>query len=330
MMIQLYKNTRGKKWIDFAMKWGTVIAVFVLFAIFSVTMPDTFFKMKNMVTVFRNISITAIIATGLTFALTVGGFDMSVGSAATAADAVIMSLFVWYGLSSGISVVLTLIVVMAVGAVNSLLIVKFKIPDSLATLSAMFIFEGVAMTYSGGGSISERMTKMDGTITTGLMPEPFKLLGATPWIIIIMVIVVAFAHFFLNYTKYGRYMYAVGGNKEAAALAGIPVGRYRTLAYVLSSFFAGLGGIILCSRVGSFQINAGAAYLMPAIAASYIGLSVGGDGKASAVGTFIGAVLIGLLENGLVMMSVPYYSLNIVKGIVLALALASTFIRAKN
>lgn len=186
------------------------------------------------------------------------------------------------------------------------------------------------MTYSGGGSISERMTKMDGTVTTGLMPESFKFLGATPWIIIIMAIVVAFAHFFLNYTKYGRYMYAVGGNKEAAALAGIPVGKYRMLAYVLSSFFAGLGGIILCSRVGSFQINAGAAYLMPAIAASYIGLSVGGDGKASAVGTFIGAVLIGLLENGLVMMSVPYYSLNIVKGIVLSLALASTFIRTKN
>lgn len=330
MKTKLHTNSGGKKWIDFSMKWGTVIAVFVLFALFSISMPDTFFKMKNMVTVFRNISITAIIATGLTFALTVGGFDMSVGSAATVADAVIMSLFVWYGMSSGISVVLTLLIVMTVGLVNSLLIVKFKIPDSLATLSAMFIFEGVAMTYSGGGSISERMTKMDGTITTGLMPESFKLLGATPWIIIIMVIVVAFAHFFLNYTKYGRYMYAVGGNKEAAALAGIPVGRYRMLAYVLSSFFAGLGGIILCSRVGSFQINAGAAYLMPAIAASYIGLSVGGDGKASAVGTFIGAVLIGLLENGLVMMSVPYYSLNIVKGIVLSLALASTFIRAKN
>lgn len=328
-MTGLNKSIQAKKYIDFAMKWGTVIAVLLLFGLFALTMPDTFLKIDNMVTIFRNISITAIIATGLTFALTVGGFDMSVGSAATVADSVIMSLFVWYGLSSGLSIALTLIVTMAVGLVNSLLIVKFKIPDSLATLSAMFIFEGVAMTYSGGGSISERMTKMDGTVTTGLMPEGFKLLGATPWIIIIMVVVVAFAHFFLNYTKYGRYMYAVGGNKEAAALAGIPVGRYRMLAYVLSSFFAGLGGIILCSRVGSFQINAGAAYLMPAIAASYIGLSVGGDGKASAIGTFIGAVLIGLLENGLVMMSVPYYSLNIVKGAVLALALASTFIRNK-
>lgn len=329
-MLKVKKGPNAQKALNFTMKWGTVLAIIFLFALFSILMPETFLKADNIVTVLRNISITAIIAIGLTFPLTVGGFDMSVGSAATVADSLIMSLFVWYGLSSGLSIVMTLIIVTIVGAVNSLLIVKFKIPDSLATLAVMFIFEGVAMTYSGGGSISENMTKMDGTPTTGLMPESFKLLGATPWIIILMIVVVAFAHFFLKYTKYGRYMYAVGGNQEAAKLAGIPVGRYKALAYFMSSFFAGLGGIVLCSRVGSFQINAGAAYLMPAIAASYVGLSVGGDGKASAIGTFVGAMLIGLLENGLVMMSVPYYSLNIVKGVVLSLALASTFIRNKH
>lgn len=319
-----------KTGLDFTMKWGTVLAVVFLFIFFSILMPDTFLRTSNIITVFRNVSITAIIAIGLTFPLTVGGFDMAVGSAATIADSMIMSLFVWYGMSTGMSLVIALLAASVVGLVNSLLIVKFKIPDSLATLAAMFIFEGVAMTYSGGGSISERMTRMNGQITTGLMPESFKYLGATPWIIILMVVVVAFAHFFLNYTKYGRYMYAVGGNQEAARLAGIPVGKYKALAYILSSLFAGLGGIVLCSRVGSFQINAGAAYLMPAIASSYVGLSVGGDGKASAIGTFVGAVLIGLLENGLVMMSVPYYSLNIMKGIVLSLALASTFIRGRH
>jgi len=121
----------------------------------------------------------------------------------------------------------------------------------------------------------------------------------------------------------------VGGNLEAARLSGIPVERYRTLAYVLSALLAALGGVILASRIGSSQINAGAGYLMPAVAAAYIGFSVGGAGRPNALGTLLGAVLMGVLENGLVMMSVPYYSLNIVKGGVLAIALASTYFRKK-
>jgi simple sugar transport system permease protein len=190
----------------------------------------------------------------------------------------------------------------------------------------MFIFAGVAMTYSGGGAISENMT-FKGTMAPGKITGSFKAIGQTPWIILIMLAVVLVMHVFLNMTKYGRYLYAVGGNREAAKLVGINVGKYRLIAYLLSALFAGIAGLMLCSRVGSFQINAGEAYLMPAIAAAFIGESVGGAGKANAIGTFVGAVLIGILENGLIMLSVPYYALNIVKGIVLAAALALTFFR---
>ena len=116
---------------------------------------------------------------------------------------------------------------------------------------------------------------------------------------------------------------------EAARLSGIPVNRYRTLAYILSCSLAALGGIMLAARLGSSQINAGAGYLMPSVAAAYIGFSVAGQGRPNAIGTFLGAVLVGVLENGLVMLSVPYYSLNIVKGSVLALALAMTYFRKK-
>jgi simple sugar transport system permease protein len=173
------------------------------------------------------------------------------------------------------------------------------------------------------------MPRLDGTPTFGTLPSSFRLIGQAPYIIIIMLVVVAAVHIFLNYTKYGRYLYVVGGNMEAARLSGIPIDRYRTLAYLISASLAALGGILLASRIGSAQINAGAGYLMPAVAAAFIGFSVAGAGRPNAIGTFAGAVLVGVLENGLVMMSIPYYSMNIVKGAVLAIALAFTYVRKK-
>jgi simple sugar transport system permease protein len=309
-------------------KWGTVLTILLLVVFFSLTMPH-FFAPSNLVTILRSISIVTVIAIGVTMSLTVNGFDLSVGSVATFADSVVISMFVWYSLGTGASIAVALFAVLLVGAFNSFLIVKLRIPDLLATLSMLFIIEGVAMTYTGGGSISEGMPRLDGTLTFGRLEPTFRLLGQTPYIIIIMLVVVAIVHIFLTYTKHGRYMYVVGGNQEAARLSGIPVNRYRALAYFLSASLAGLGGIMLASRIGSAQINAGQGYLMPAVAAAYIGFSVGGVGRANAIGTFVGAVLVGVLENGLVMMSVPYYSLNIVKGAVLALALASTYFRKR-
>ena len=313
---------------SFINKWGTVIAVVLLILFFSITMPH-FITSSNILTILRSISIVTVIAIGLTIALTVDGLDLSIGSTATFANSLVVSMFVWYSMSTLTSIVLALGIALIVGAVNAFIIVKVKIPDLLATLSTLFIFEGVAMTYTGGGSISEGMPRLDGTPTEGVLTPGFKLIGQAPYIIIIMFVVVIVVHIFLNYTKHGRYLYVVGGNREAARLSGIPVDRYRALAYMLSAFFAALGGIMLASRIGSAQINAGAGYLMPAVAAAFIGLSFAGKGRPNAIGTFVGAVLVGVLENGLVMMSVPYYSLNIVKGSVLALALASTYYRRR-
>jgi simple sugar transport system permease protein len=317
-------------WMDFLSKWGTVLTIGFLIILFSVMMPKIFLTISNITTILRSISIVTVIAIGVTISLTVNGFDLSVGSTATFADALVMTMFIWYGMPTFSSVFLALIVALAVAAVNSFLIVKLKVPDMLATLASMFIFQGVAMTYSGGGSVSQNMARLDGTITTGKVSPLFSKIGEAPWIIIIMLVVVASVHIFLTYTKHGRYLYAVGGNLEAARLSGIPVNRYRTIAYFLSTLFASLGGIMIASRVGSAQINAGAGYLMPAVAAAYIGFSFAGAGKANAIGTLVGALLVGILENGLVMLSVPYYSLDIVKGIVLAVALASTYFRKKS
>lgn len=324
----LSNKSFGANFLSFISKWGTVITVVGLIIFFSIAMPP-FRSMSNVMTILRSISIVTVIAIGMTIALTINGLDLSVGSVTTFADSIVISMFVWYSMPAGISILVAIAICLLVAAINSFLIVKVKIPDLLATLSTMFIFEGVAMTYTGGGSISEGMPRLDGTPTVGKLPQVFKLLGQAPYIIIIMVVVVVVVHVFLTYTKHGRYLYVVGGNIEAARLSGIPVNRYRALAYFLSTFFAAIGGVLLASRIGSAQINAGAGYLMPAVAAAYIGFSFGGAGRANAIGTFVGAVLVGVLENGLVMMSVPYYSLNIVKGAVLALALASTYIKKK-
>ena len=316
--------------LNFLTKWGTVLTIIFLISLFSILMPDTFPTISNFTTILRSISIVTIIAIGVTISLTVNGFDLSVGSTATFSDALIMTLFIWYNKTTGISIIITLCISMIIAVINSFFIVKIKIPDMLVTLATMFIFQGVAMTYSGGGSVSENMAKLDGTPTTGKVPELFSKFGQAPWIIILMLIIVIIVHIFLTYTKYGRYLYSVGGNLEAARLSGIPVNKYRTFAYFLSTFFAALGGILLASRVGSAQINAGAGYLMPSVAAAYIGFSVAGIGKPNAIGTLVGALLVGVLENGLVMLSVPYYSLDIVKGAVLIIALASTYFRSKN
>lgn len=321
--------------VSFFSKWGTIITIFILFILFtfmnwdSETGASLWLTGNNMITIVRSVAITAIIAIGLTFSLTVNGMDLSIGANANFACTFIMSMYVWNDMNMGVAILLTLIVGISVAVLNSILIVKFKIPDMVAALAVMFVYQGIALTYSNGGAITERMRRSDGSQSVGLVPEIFRKLGTEPWLLIILVAVVIFSFIFLNYTKYGRCMYAVGGNPLAAKLSGISVNRYKIAAYCFSAFFAALGGICLAARVGTAQVSAGDAYLMPAVSAAYIGFSVAGAGKANAIGTLIGALLVGMLENGLIMMAVPYYAMNIIKGAVLAIALAVTYYKGK-
>lgn len=313
---------------DFLYKYGTLITVALLILVFG-TVADNFLSTSNIINILRSISIVTIIAVGLTVSLAVGGFDLSVGSTASLANALVISMFVWHGQQIGIGIGLTVLFCLAVGLINAFLVINFKIDDMLMTLATMFIFQGVALTYTRGATISQNMIMPSGDFATGKIPAAFEKIGQVPWIIVIMVLVVLVVHLFLTYTKHGRYMYMIGGNREAAALSGIPVSRYRLIAYLVSALFAAIGGIILGARVMTAEVNSGGPYLMDAVAAAFIGYSVFGAGKPNALGTFVGAVLIGILQNGLIMLSVPYYAMDIVKGSVLALALALTYYRRK-
>ena len=313
---------------DFLYKYGTILTIAILILVFSFV-SDRFLTGSNIINILRSVSIVTIIAIGVTISLSVGGFDMSVGSVASISVAVVISAFVWYEQSMGVAILLALGAAIICGLFNAFMIVKIKIQDMLMTLATMFIFQGIALTYTKGAVISQNMVMQNGDIAPGTISPLFAKLGEVPYIIIIMFAVVLVVHLFLTYTKHGRYMYMIGGNQEAARLSGIPVDRYRILAYVLSGLFAALGGIILGSRVMTAEINAGSPYLMDAVAAAYIGFSVLGAGKANALGTMVGAILIGILQNGLVMLSVPYYAMDIVKGAVLAFALALTYYKKR-
>ncbi|WP_240350141.1 ABC transporter permease [Pectobacterium brasiliense] len=303
----------------------TVVALIALFGLAS----ENFLDPYNIINILRSIAIVTVIAIGVSISLSVGGFDLSVGSTASLANALVISLFVWHGFGTTGAIVLTLLLCTLVGLFNAFLIVVLKIPDMLATLASLFVIQGVAMTYSYGGSITQNMVLPSGEMAEGVIPELFATLGQVPVIVVIMLAVTVLVQLYLSLTKHGRRMYAIGGNPEAARLAGIRTARYRVQAYVFSSLLAALGGILLASRIGSSQVNAGGGYLMDAVAAAYIGFSLAGSGKPNALGTLLGAVILGVLQNGLVMLSVPYYAMDIIKGLVLALALAMTYIQKR-
>ncbi|MDX5475274.1 MAG: ABC transporter permease [Bacillaceae bacterium] len=318
-------NTRPKwDFFSFFYKYGTLLTIVVLVVVFALATP-AFLQTNNIISILRSISIVTIIAIGITISLAVNGFDLSVGSVASLSNAVVISMFVWFSQNTVVAIGAAIGAALIVGVLNSFFIVKGKIPDMLLTLAMMFIIQGIALTYTRGATISQNMIMPDSTFAEGTISPFFAKIGQVPWIILIMLLVVLAVHLFLNYTKHGRYMYIIGGNIEAARLSGIPVNRYKTVAYLLSALFASIGGIVLASRVMTAEINAGAPYLMDAVAAAFIGFAVLGAGKPNAFGTFIGAVLIGVLSNGLIMMSVPYYAMDIVKGSVLAFALLLTY-----
>lgn len=314
---------------SFLSNWAAIIVTILLVVVFSIAMPRTFPTSGNFTTILRSISITTVLGMGLTITLAVGGFDLASGYSATMASYFAMSYIIWYGTDWRIACLIAVGGTILLQLVSMFLIVVCKIPDLLATCAMQFVLDGLSLTYSGGGAISAGMPRPDGQPSLGKVPQVFKKLGTAPTIVIIMFVCVIFVHIFLSYTKYGRYIYATGGNKIAAKLSGINVKKYRVIAGVLAAVFIALAGILVCSRNQSAQINGCVSYSMPALAGVFIGRSVAGQGKPNAIGTLIGSILIGILDNGLVMMAVPYYSLNAVKGLVLALALISAYWNTK-
>ncbi|NBD25385.1 ABC transporter permease [Paenibacillus glycinis] len=323
--------------LQFSFKYGAIIFIGIVLLFFSLY-NQYFFTYNNLADILRSISIVTFVAIGVTISLTVDGFDLSVGSTVSLATVLSATLMVWFQMPLVLVIVIPLVFGAIVGLINAFLIVKVRIPDLLATLAVMYIVSGVHKTYTKGYSIYSNMQMQDGTKAPGVMTKEFlwigqgKLLGV-PFPVILMVIAVVAAHLFFKYTRLGRQMIMMGGNEEAARLSGLRVKRVRTYAYVASGVLAAIGGILFAARVGNGQVDAGSPMLMEAVAAVFVGYSVFGAGRPNVIGTFFGAILIGVLVNGMTMLNVEYYTTDIIKGAVLVLALAVTFIhlnRRKN
>ncbi|EFM09778.1 inner-membrane translocator [Paenibacillus curdlanolyticus YK9] len=316
--------------LNFIFKYGALLVIGIVILFFSLW-DEHFFTYANLSDILRSISIVTFVAIGVTFSLTVDGFDLSVGSTVSLTTVTAATIMVWYEMPLIVVIVVPILIGALIGLLNALLIVRVRIPDLLATLAVMYIISGVQRTYTKGYSIYNNMAMEDGTTAPGKFTDSFlwigqgKLLGI-PVPVILMVIAVVLVHLFFKYTRYGRQMQMTGGNEEAARLSGVRVKRIRTAAYVISGVFAAIGGILFAARTGTGQIDAGAPMLMEAVASVFVGYSVLGAGRPNVIGTFFGAVLIGVLLNGMTMMHIPYYTNDIIKGAVLILALAVTFI----
>lgn len=316
-------------YIDILVNYGVFMAIAAMFTFFSFRVRG-FASFSNVTNILRAISITTLIATGVTFALSVGGFNLAGGASAGLAGAVAVSLMVWNEVPPVICIITALFIGAILGLFMAFLCIRMNIPDLLASLSISFVASGLELTYTDGLNIYSNMLKPasgGGYITApGVIPPSYLAigqgyLGPIPIPAVIMLVVAVLVHVFLNNTKWGRYFYSIGGNMEAARLAGIPVDMYKTLAYVLSFVLAALGGIVLTARLGSSQSLAGQAFNMDALAATFIGFAVLGAGKPNMLGTFTGAVFMGVMINGLTMMNVPYTAQDIFKGAILIIAL---------
>lgn len=313
-------------WI--AYKYGLLIVLGLMIFYFAST-EEAFGTWRNSLVILQSVAIVAIVALGVTVSLAVDGFDLSIGSNVGFVVMLTAMVMVRFEVPGVVAVLIGVLAGVVIGLFNGLLIVKARIPDLLATLGTLFVLEGLALIMTSGQSVAVGMT-IGGEATKGRFTDDFLWLGrgkvlGVPVPVIIMIVLAVAMIVFLTRTRWGRILYAIGGNREAARLAGIRVDRYRVLAYVISGTFASIGGILLAARLGRGDVGAGAPFLLEAVAAALIGFAVLGANKPNAFGTAIGALFIGVMLNGLTMKNAPYYTQDFVKGTLLVAALILSF-----
>lgn len=320
--------------VELAIRYGFLVLMAVLIVFFGI-MAEGFLTPFSAVFILQSVAITGILALGVTATLVVGGFDLSIGAVATSALMLSSYVMVVWEMSALSAVLICLAMGAFVGLVNGLLVVKMRVPDLLATLGMMFLLVGAQRIPTEGRSISTGMSLPDGSVANGKFSEAFLALGRhridfiapnlVPLSVIFLIAIALGVWVFLETTRHGRLMYAIGSNQQAASLAGANVNRYKVVAYMISGVLASVGGILLAARLGRGDVASGNNLLLDSVAAALIGFAVLGASKPNAFGTAVGALFVGILLQGLTMMNAPYYTQDFVKGAVLVIALVFTF-----
>lgn len=306
------KTGKGFRVSQLTQKLGPLLGLMILILIVSILNPG-FLEPLNILNLLRQVSINALIAFGMTFVILTGGIDLSVGSILALSSAFVANMMV-AGFDPIMAIIVGCLLGGVMGAVNGLMITKGRMAPFIATLATMTIFRGLTLVYTNGNPI------------TGLGDSlPFQLFGrgymlGIPVPAITMIITFALLWIVLHKTSFGRKTYAIGGNEKASIVSGVKVDRIKIMIYSLAGTLSALAGAILTSRLNSAQPTAGTSYELDAIAAVVLGGTSLSGGRGRIVGTLIGALIIGTLNNGLNLLGVSSFYQMVVKGIVILIA----------
>lgn len=286
---------------------GLVVVTLVM-----ILASDTFLTASNLSNIARQVSINAIIAVGMTCVILTGGIDLSVGPVMALSGTLTAGLMV-AGVPPGLAIGAGMLVGVAFGIGNGLFVAYLHMPPIIVTLATMGIARGLGLMYTDGYPISG-------------LPEWFAFVGRASVFgmqvpILIMLLTYLAAYVLLQHTRIGRYIYAIGGNEEAVRLSGVRAARFKLLVYGISGLTAAIAGLVLTSRLMSGQPNAGVSFELDAIAAVVLGGASIAGGRGVIVGTLLGAMLLGVLNNGLNMLGVSPYVQSVIKGGIILLAI---------
>ncbi|MFL9869353.1 ABC transporter permease [Paraburkholderia fungorum] len=302
-------QSRSAHMRDIYRRYGIVAVLIVLCVVLSFA-NQYFLTLGNIADILRQTSINGILAVGMTYVVLTAGIDLSVGSTLALAGIISASLVTGphpHGAAIGLAAGLA--VGAAIGAINGLLVARLSIPPFVATLGMLSAARGLTYIYNDGMPVTDLP---DGYLTIGT-----GAIAGIPVPIIVFALVVVLFWFVLRYTTYGRYVYAVGGNAKSAKTSGISTGKILFSVYVIGGLLAGLAGIILAARTTSALPQAGVSYELDAIAAVVIGGTSLSGGTGSLGGTVVGALLIGVINNGLNLLGVSSYYQQVVKGVII-------------
>ncbi|QCU76985.1 ABC transporter permease [Citricoccus sp. SGAir0253] len=306
--------------VQFVWQGGTVIALVALIAVFGALSPAGFLSLGNLTNILAQVAILTIIAAAQTMVMVTGHFDLSVGTTATLSGASASALML-AGLPVPVAILLGLGVGLAVGMVNGFLVAYLNISAIVATLATLTTVGGLAFIVT------------DGTTLYG-MPASFFWIGQArplglPLPVVFAVIVAALVWVVLRYTTVGRRWYAVGGNAEVARLSGVSVRRNVFWAFALAGVTSGLGGIVLVSRLSSASATSANDYMMLAVAAVFLGMTLSGSGQANLGGTLVGVGIIGVLQNGLNIVGVNTYVQQVLTGVIIVAAVLLSSVKSR-
>lgn len=312
--------------LTFLRRYGTMIGFASILVFFTIALPDTFMTARNWLNISQQMSMLMVVAAGMTIVMVMGDFDLSVGSMASFAGIAVAILFTM-GVPVWAAVILALLIGLAGGAINGALIAFVGILPFVATLATLTIFSGAAFVISGGKTISGRaIPEAFSQFARGGIPlgEWGGVAISLPNLTLVAIVIVALVWILLEQTTFGRRLYAIGGNIEAAHLSGVAVRKLKLIAFALTGTSAALAGIMYASRVASANPTQGSSLMLNAIAGVFLGSTLSEHGEPRVLASILGVLILGVLDNGLTQMSVDSYIRQILVGAIIILAVSAS------